>query len=131
MEYNDNEYQTPIKVNIWLNAPQELKNQIDYDNSVQATARFTIDVEHRSWGIKDIFVNVTSISTIEIIIMDAETMDDTNPVKVIEAKIDPSQLKTEKHSPENSGITVGDIELNIDYDGNIDYNKSYIQVYSL
>jgi hypothetical protein len=95
----------------------------------QVEIGFNIDIEYRSWGIKDIMVQPSGHGPIEVLLVDAETLDEYNPIKTLDLEIDFSQLKVDKNTADY--ISVGDLELVIDYNGNINYEKSYIDVHSI
>jgi hypothetical protein len=126
LQEND-DYSTKVNTSILINFPEEVKRKYDYDTFFQSTVNFTLEIDAKSWGIKTLQITVTAISPIEIEIRDAET---NNPIDTLTINVDPSKLKVDLEKPDNY-IGLGDLELSINPDGQVDYEHSYIQSFGL
>lgn len=127
VEANDEDlYNISSKVNLYI---RNLSSDLEVYDEITTKVDFRIYTDARSWGIKEMSVVLHSIGEIEIPILDAETLDEYNPVKVLKINLDLSQLKEEVIK--GSIITVGDIDLVIEENGNVNYNDSSIEIYSM
>lgn len=81
---------------------------------------YQIDVEYRDFGIKD--VNVYPQGEI---LIDAEVLDDRNNRTSLQIKIDMSKVRVEWIA--GSGVQPLDMNILINENGEVDYERSYIQ----
>ena len=106
-----------------VNATVHIASNDGDDVSKKVNVRFSIDMEHRSWGIRDVTVTPLQISAFSVPL-------DIGEGKTADINLDVNQLKARKSSPRNY-IGVGPIEVFIDEDGNVDYGQSFIQVFGV
>jgi len=109
-------------VNVSVDVPYSDKYDVEHDK--KATIPYRIEIDGRSWGIKafDVFVNATI--TINVTLMDLETM---RPLEEKPISIDLSQIKQQ----ENLGhglVTLGDLEIYLDQNFNVDYKQSTLEI---
>lgn len=115
----DNLYKSLTKVNLYVKNPVN-----DYDYEAQSTnVTFEINVEARSWGIKSMYINVVKIDPIEINVIDPESLDTINTIHV---NVDANKL--EQVTNQLPEFTIGEIDLVIDPNINVDYSTSQIEV---
>lgn len=121
-------YSTDVEVDLLWDPPaQWATDEFDYEYSRKTSVTFTISMEARRYGIKDINVRVTKVSPISIEVTDAATM---RVVETINIEIDTAQLKQVSFDGRVRTITVGELELYVA--GNqVNYQKSTITVYEV
>jgi len=120
------EYSNDVKVDIYDNTQD--REVEPYSKTIPI--KFTIEIEARSWGIKDLSVAVPpQILTIPVNV----TIWDVNGNSHEEEK--QIQLDTSKLSYSvNSGtrvVTLGDLTLYINADFSVDYSHSYLDIENL
>jgi hypothetical protein len=93
------------------------------DITEKVNVRFSIDMEHRSWGIREVTVMPLQISAFSVSLNVGEG-------NTVDINLDVSQLRVTKLPPRNY-IGVGPIEVFIDEDGKVDYGQSFIQVFGV
>lgn len=122
----DNLYERNVLVDVSLNHD----GNFDYEIKHKTKVRFSIDIEARSWGIKDISVNISTIDPFYVMLFDPENRTDLKEVLV---EIDPFQI--EVNLTKGQGwIGVSDIDLYGTVVGDkveINYEMSDINVYGL
>lgn len=130
---NDNSYSREVKVSINYYGGVLYKGmEINDILSANVKLSYTIEIDARSWGIKDISLyNISGPSEIEAEIEYYIDNDNTSS-DMITLQIDWSKLTTDKNN--NGLISVGDeLEINLqnDENGNLFVNDLNIEVYSL
>ena len=113
-----NSYSTTVKVKMY--GPKH----VDIGASDLVKVNFNIDVEAREWGIKYVGIVLSDTVNVPYIILD----DDENEVGGTIA-VDLSQVSKEFLAGSNT-FTVGDMELWLDDNFNINYDMTTIQVYT-
>jgi len=116
-----NEYQTKVDVNIY---PSGISEKYDVEGPDDIFMGFHIEIEARSWGIKDINVWVRGTIKIPISINDIETM------RLIEEKeiiVDLDKIKKEETTGQGI-VTVRSIDVYLDANFNVDYNHSSLEI---
>lgn len=130
---NDNSYSREIKVSINYYGGVLYKGmEINDILSANVKLSYVIEVDARSWGIKDISLyNINGPSEIEAEI-EYFTDNDNTSNDMITLQLDWSKLTTDKNN--NGIITIGDeLEINLrnDRNGNLFVNDMNMEVYSL
>lgn len=120
---SQDEYVNNATVNIYDSVPDR---EVESGNK-QIPVNFRIDIEARSWGIKDISVFITStVLTIPIVVT---TFDANSNDRQEDRTIQVDLSKMRKHEDTGSGVvTVSEINIVLDQNFNIDYTKSYIGI---
>jgi len=130
---NDNSYSREVKVSINY-YPGVLYKGMEINDILSAniTLSYTIEIDARSWGIKDISLyNISGPSEIEAEIEYYVDNDNTSS-DIITLQLDWSKLTTDKYN--NGLISVGDeleVHLKNDNNGNLFANDLNIEVYSV
>ena len=114
-------YTTNIKVNIY-GGPDNTDMYVYQSVPV----KFSIDVEAREWGIKNIGVVVEDgievpLSVIEY---DENEMEIEKEVTIL---VDLSQI-TKEELKGKEVVTIGDLDLHLDKSGNVDYKMSLLSI---
>jgi len=95
---------------------------LDIESS-KVSINFRIDVETREWGIKNISVHVYGTVTVPISISGING----GPAESKEVVVDLSKIKTNETTG-NGVVTLGDLDLNLDSNFNVDYNNSILEI---
>ena len=90
-------------------------------DSVHVAVPFGIETEFRSWGLKDIYINLPP--EVEI---DLEPMDEQGNTKPITIKVDLTELPQEW--VRGGGYAPLEMSLHLNRAGVVDYKKSYIEL---
>ena len=90
-------------------------------DSVYVEVPFNIDMEFRSWGLKDISVDLTSEVEVEL-----NLQDEAGNEKPLTIKVDLTQLPREW--VRGGGYAPLEMSLHLTTDGKIDYKNSYIEI---
>jgi hypothetical protein len=86
---------------------------------------FRLDLDVRSWGIKNIGVLVDGMINVPIFLNDIETsrlLEERNVVVDL-AKINKEEIKG------NGAVTLGEMDLYLDQNLNVDYKSSSLEIY--
>ena len=119
----ENAYNNDVKVAVYgLDVARP--GFIEDESYWKTTVNFMIDIEARSWGIKDITVTPTGMINLQVSIS-SET--DETKMATLSLSFDASLLKREKMSSDS--VTVGDIDLWVNPDLTPDYERSSIVIY--
>ena len=119
----ESKFTNGVSVSVYL----QPSGDIDYSTPKQVAVTFSVDEEWRSWGMKGALVVVNAIEP--IVLTDVSRYGDNDeviPMPDIVVNVDPSLIKKE-HSFRRA-VTVGDLELQCDLAGNVDYENSSIEV---
>jgi hypothetical protein len=117
----DNEFSNAVKVSV-IGGPQDsdvdpLRPTVD--------VKYRIDVDYRSWGIKDI--NIYAFGPVEVelrhITYDANDMEQENET-TITVELD----KLQRESVKGDGVWVQAMDLQIDENFQVDYEASFLTV---
>jgi hypothetical protein len=130
---DDNSYSREVRVSINYYGGVSYKGmEINDILSANVKLSYTIEIDARSWGIKDISLyNITGPSEIQAEVEYFVDNDNTSN-DMVTLQIDWSKLTTDKNN--NGLISVGDeLEINLqnDENGNLFVNDLNIEVYSL
>ena len=130
---DDNSYSREVRVSINYYGGVSYKGmEINDILSANVKLSYTIEIDARSWGIKDISLyNITGPSEIQAEVEYFVDNDNTSN-DMVTLQIDWSKLTTDKNN--NGLISVGDeleISLQNDENGNLFVNDLNIEVYSL
>ena len=116
-----NEYSTVITPSI---SRYGYKDEVDVDAS-SIRVPFTVEIEAREWGIKDISIYATSTIVIPLTI--TEWTEDANTIeREMEISVDLGKLPDEKNTYGHGVYTVTDIDLELDEFFQVVYENSYI-----
>ena len=127
-----NRYNTKVSVDIDKYNATFNGLRIDDANIEDMSVSFSIDMSHKSWGIKDIGVyNITGPSEIDLYVTPQD--DEGNErEEIVSLQLNWENIETEEEH--NGLITVGDsitIELGNDEQGNIIVSKMTVPVYTI
>lgn len=88
---------------------------------------FVVEIEARSWGIKDINAYIVpQILTVPLIVTSWDANNDEHEEQKV-IQVDLSKLS--HHKNKGSGvITVSELHINLDKDFNVDYKTSYLDI---
>lgn len=115
-------YLAPVDVTVF--GPASMDEKFDLEGPGKLYIDFNIEVEARSWGIKDIGVFVDGVVKVPIYVNDSAT----NRL-VEERSVDVDLSKIKKEESDKSGIvTLGDLTLYLDGNFNVDYNNSSLEI---
>ncbi len=119
---NDNEYINSIKPSIYRKNFENKNIDIEANN---INIPFFINIEARSWGIKDINMFATAIIPITLSITEwTENGNDIGTEK--EILVDLKKLKIDNVHFGHGNYTVTDLEIELDKNFEIDYTQSSI-----
>ena len=125
-------YDRNVKVSFYSHGLTLKGKEIAYINNSSTSLKFLIEIEGRSWGIKDI--NLSNITGPEQIEMEVEYYEGEEVREItIPLHIDWSNIKIDKMTG-HGVVTVGDeleITLANDHDGNLIVGSMEITAYSL
>jgi len=116
-----NEYMQMVRISVF-GGPDNVDINLLQKSSL---IKFSIDVEYRSWGIKDISVTILS-SFIEIPIESttfSNNQDLTEDKKIV---VDISKLKQE--FIQSNAVTLREMDIYLDNNYNVDYKSSSIVI---
>ena len=136
VEADDSRYHREIEVSVWQGRNVKFKGMEINDitcTSSKTPVSFTIDQEHRSWGIKDI--NISDIKGYEALEFEVEyfTDESNTETETITLPLDWTNLEKD-HIEDRGVITVGDelsITLENDESGNLMISHMNLEVYTL
>lgn len=117
------QYQNECTVNFYFVEGQQNKAILNAKTMVT----FDIDMDVRNWGIKSIHVLPKKIETISAV-MEDYSVDDA-PEQTVTIEVDASKLKTQTET--GRAITTGELELWLNPDMSVNYDKSEIIVYEI
>lgn len=116
-EQEEQNYYSNVRVDLSFSGKSgKIIDPVDTDVRVE----YQIDVEHRDFGIKDINVYPQG----EILI-DAEVSDEQDNKTPIQIKVDMSKVRVEWQA--GSGVQPLGLEVSVNENGEVDYERSYIQ----
>lgn len=116
-------YQNEANVTFYLTQDNNTKSVLN----AKTLVTFYISMEARSWGIKSANVSISNISPVTTVVEDFSR--DDAPDQDITIQIDATRLKTE--TQRKGSITTGEIELWLNPDMSVNYDKSQIEVFEL
>jgi hypothetical protein len=122
-QHNDDLYKHQVELDLYvkgLNRDEQAKGPDKVD------VEFNIQVEHRSWGIKDINIMLRGTTEFDVEILDL----DDNEVDVIPVKLDYSSLDYELEWARGGGFTVQSLEVYLDREGTIESVTAVLLYYS-
>lgn len=109
-------YRNNVELTVDFESPAPGVTGLDDDYYVEALdnveLQFDIDVEHRSWGIKDINVALRGVIDFEVILR-SNLPDEEGKEVVIPVKIDFSEVDTEISWIEGSGIAPAELHVTL------------------
>lgn len=126
----DNDFYNQVDVSLYIKMNEAEKHNYDYDViDKKVGVAFRIDTDWRSWGLKGASIFIVKIQpiTVEITQYDNVTFED-KIFKTLEIVVDPRKIKQDKMDQMTS-VTVGDLDITIDMNGNVYYDESSINVY--
>lgn len=117
----DNEFRNAVKVSV-VGGPRD-SDVSSVHPSVDV--KYRIDVDYRSWGIKDIHVYAFGTVEVEVqyITYDANEMEEEHET-TITVELD----KLRKDSVKGDGVWIQGMDLQIDENFQVDYETSYLTV---
>ena len=116
-----NQYDAKVDVNVY---EAQIDDKYDVEGPGSLFIKFYIQIEARSWGIKDISVSPIGIINVPISITDVESM---RVLEEREVTLDLNQIKKEETTG-NGVITLGALDLYLDKDFNVDYSNSSLEI---
>lgn len=122
----NDEYVNEAQVSFYINSRTPNEQNISIADA-KTFVKYSIQIEARSWGIKGMTIAIRSIEPVTAVVEDY--VKDVEQNKDVNINIDALQLKTE--SARGGVISTGAIDLWLNPDFSVDYNKSSITVYEL
>lgn len=118
-EQNSN-YHAKVDLYVHMNKQEDE----DYNSAYKVQVEFSMEIDARSWGIKGITVVPHRIEAITVEL----TKADGSVSRTLNLQIDASKLRQEVSAPERY-VGVGDVNIAVGPDGNVDYGSSSIEIY--
>jgi hypothetical protein len=123
IDQNSNQYEATVEIRVLESADDgswdaEIREKVHF--------KYNIELEHRSWGIKDINVSFRDVITSTIVItyfdkQGNEIKTENRPISIDMSKLPISYSK-------GDGIYVTDLDLYLTHDLQVDYDISFISV---